>query len=84
LASLEEVLRGVPKQFTAKKITKDGTISATGGILTQSCTDKMITMSDADHGFKGVIMPDLRNPNETPIEGSVKAALWAARKGGIA
>jgi hypothetical protein len=29
-------------------------------------------------------MSDLRKLNETPIEGSVKAALWAARKGGIA
>jgi len=29
-------------------------------------------------------MSDLRKLNETPIEGSVKAYLWATRKGGIA
>jgi hypothetical protein len=76
--------RGSSEAAHSLKITKNGAITATGGILAQSCIKKLITILDADHGFKGVSMSDLRKLNETPIEGSVKAALWAARKGGIA
>jgi hypothetical protein len=53
-----------------------------GGILAYAAAENIIALLIAIHGFIGVSMPDLRKPNESPIEGSVKAALWAARKGG--